>query len=257
MPRSRATPPRCSPRERGRGRPAAHRAAADAHRGRRGRRRRCAAGGGVRGRARGGRAHSAVSGAPTGTGDRRADPDRDDLGGFARAEALSRRLDTPMGVLALVFLLVVLGQVLATDPATVTGLAVAGWALWSVFVAEFVLRAVVARDTAGSGPATGGSWCSWSCRSCGSPARCAAAVRPRRERALGGRARLPLGGAAAVRADPARRRAGHHRRGATDRSRLPGPGPGGAARGVLGGGVRHARGCAGRVLPHAPGGYGR
>jgi voltage-gated potassium channel len=66
--------------------------------------------------------------------------------GRALAEGLSRRLDTPMGVLGMVFLLVVLGQVLATEPTTVRAFAIAGWALWSVFLAEFVLRAVVARD---------------------------------------------------------------------------------------------------------------
>ena len=87
-----------------------------------------------------------MSGARAGAADRGVGTDHDDLGGLARAEALSRRLDTPMGVLGIVFLLVVLGQVLATDPATVTGFAVAGWVLWSVFVAEFALRAVVARD---------------------------------------------------------------------------------------------------------------
>ena len=75
-----------------------------------------------------------------------AEPGDDDRTALVRAEWLSRRLDMPMGVLGIVFLLVVLGQVLATDPAIVTGFAVAGWVLWSVFVAEFVLRAVVARN---------------------------------------------------------------------------------------------------------------
>lgn len=70
----------------------------------------------------------------------------DDSARLARAERLSRRLDTPMGVLGVVFLLVVLGQVLATDAATVSVFSVAGWVLWSVFVGEFVLRAVVARN---------------------------------------------------------------------------------------------------------------
>lgn len=72
-------------------------------------------------------------------------PDPDNTG-LARAEWLARRLDRPMGVLGVVFLLVVLGQGLAHDVATVTTLAVVGWVLWSVFVGEFVLRAVVARD---------------------------------------------------------------------------------------------------------------
>jgi voltage-gated potassium channel len=66
-----------------------------------------------------------------------------DLGG---AEQLAARLDRPMGALGLVFLLVVLGQSLAKDSALVAVLSAAGWALWSVFVAEFALRAWVARD---------------------------------------------------------------------------------------------------------------
>lgn len=51
-----------------------------------------------------------------------------------------------MGALGLVFLLVVLGQSLAEDRRFVTALTIAGWLLWLVFVAEFVLRAYVARD---------------------------------------------------------------------------------------------------------------
>lgn len=62
------------------------------------------------------------------------------------AELLARRLDAPMAGLGLVFVLVVLGQVLAQDALTVSVLGAAGWALWSVFVAEFLLRAYVARD---------------------------------------------------------------------------------------------------------------
>jgi voltage-gated potassium channel len=76
----------------------------------------------------------------------RADDDQDAESGLARAEWLARRLDKPMGVLGVVFLLIVLGQVLAREDRTVTAFAVAGWALWTVFVAEFVLRAVVAKD---------------------------------------------------------------------------------------------------------------
>jgi voltage-gated potassium channel len=64
----------------------------------------------------------------------------------AEREGLARRLDKPMGVLGVVFLLVVLGQTLARDDRLVTALAVVGWGLWAVFVAEFVLRAVTARD---------------------------------------------------------------------------------------------------------------
>ena len=62
------------------------------------------------------------------------------------AEHLSRRLDKPMGALGLVFLLVVLGQTVARDEGVVDVLAVAGWVLWLVFVAEFALRAYIARD---------------------------------------------------------------------------------------------------------------
>ena len=60
------------------------------------------------------------------------------------AETLARRLDRPMGVLGLLFLLVVLGQVLAREEPLTTILAVVGWIFWVVFVAEFLLRAYVA-----------------------------------------------------------------------------------------------------------------
>jgi voltage-gated potassium channel len=61
-----------------------------------------------------------------------------------RAESLARRLDKPLGILGVVFLLVVLAQLLATDPALLTVLAVTSWVFWVIFVAEFVLRAHVA-----------------------------------------------------------------------------------------------------------------
>lgn len=64
--------------------------------------------------------------------------------GLSAAELLARRLDKPMGVLGLVFLFVVLGQLLATDPALVLTLSIAGWVFWAVFVAEFILRAYIA-----------------------------------------------------------------------------------------------------------------
>lgn len=51
-----------------------------------------------------------------------------------------------MGVLGLAFVLVVLGQALATDPLVVTVLAWLGWLLWLLFVAEFTLRAYLAHD---------------------------------------------------------------------------------------------------------------
>ena len=61
-------------------------------------------------------------------------------------EGLARRLDRPMGVLGLVFVLVVLGQTLARDAWLVTTLAVLGWLFWAVFVAEFAFRALRASD---------------------------------------------------------------------------------------------------------------
>lgn len=65
-------------------------------------------------------------------------------GPLRRAELLARRLDKPMGILGVIFLFVVLGQLIATEPAMVTVLAVAGWLFWTVFVAEFLLRAYIA-----------------------------------------------------------------------------------------------------------------
>lgn len=62
------------------------------------------------------------------------------------AESLAQRLDRPMSVLGLLFLLVVLGSTLATEPQITTALAVAGWLLWLVFVGEFLLRWYVAPD---------------------------------------------------------------------------------------------------------------
>lgn len=61
-------------------------------------------------------------------------------------EGLARRLDRPMGVLGLIFVLVVLGQTLARDAWLTTGLTVLGWVLWAVFVAEFAFRAHRARN---------------------------------------------------------------------------------------------------------------
>ena len=51
-----------------------------------------------------------------------------------------------MGALGLIFVLVVLGQSLAREAWLVNTLAVVGWLLWGVFVAEFVFRAVTAQD---------------------------------------------------------------------------------------------------------------
>ncbi|GER23971.1 hypothetical protein NCCP1664_24660 [Zafaria cholistanensis] len=61
------------------------------------------------------------------------------------AESLAARLDRPMGLLGVLFLLVVLGQLLVRDPGWTRAFTVAGWVFWVVFVAEFLLRAYVAR----------------------------------------------------------------------------------------------------------------
>lgn len=55
-------------------------------------------------------------------------------------ELLAARLDRPMTVLGVLFLLVVLGQNVAGSPGVQRGFAVIGWALWAVFVGEFLLR---------------------------------------------------------------------------------------------------------------------
>jgi len=64
---------------------------------------------------------------------------------LSAAETLSRNLDRPMGVLGILFLLVVLGQLLAEDTVLLSVFGWVAWILWSVFVAEFALRAYVAR----------------------------------------------------------------------------------------------------------------
>ncbi|OMQ15964.1 hypothetical protein A7K94_0205875 [Modestobacter sp. VKM Ac-2676] len=74
------------------------------------------------------------------TGDRVSDEDP------AETEGLAKRLDRPMGVLGLVFVLIVLGQSLAREPWLVTTLTVAGWVCWAVFVGEFAFRAFRAKS---------------------------------------------------------------------------------------------------------------
>ena len=64
---------------------------------------------------------------------------------LSRAELFARSLDKPMGILGILFLFVVLGQIVATEPGLVGTLTVIGWVFWLVFVAEFLLRASVAR----------------------------------------------------------------------------------------------------------------
>jgi len=75
------------------------------------------------------------------TPDERAESASNRLGA---AEALSRRLDRPMGLLGVVFLFVVLGQVVVSDDSWTLIFAVLGWVFWVVFVAEFLLRAYIA-----------------------------------------------------------------------------------------------------------------
>ncbi|MHA7282026.1 hypothetical protein [Arthrobacter sp. TMS2-4] len=67
-----------------------------------------------------------------------------DRTGLERAEAVAARLDRPMGVLGVIFLFVVLGQLLATNAGMITTFTVVGWVFWAVFVAEFLLRAYIA-----------------------------------------------------------------------------------------------------------------
>jgi len=64
---------------------------------------------------------------------------------LTRAESFAKSLDKPMGILGLLFLFVVLGQLVATQEALVSALTILGWVFWLVFVAEFLLRAYVAR----------------------------------------------------------------------------------------------------------------
>jgi voltage-gated potassium channel len=64
------------------------------------------------------------------------------------AEGLLDRLTPVMSALGVLFLLLVLGERLAQPgSALATVLTVAGWLLWLVFAAEFVLRLVVAPNT--------------------------------------------------------------------------------------------------------------
>lgn len=61
-----------------------------------------------------------------------------------RAEAVATRLDKPMGILGVIFLFVVLGQILAAGAGMVLFFTIVGWVFWAVFVAEFLLRAYIA-----------------------------------------------------------------------------------------------------------------
>lgn len=73
-----------------------------------------------------------------------AEPSETPARRVSAAEELSRRLDRPMGLLGVVFLFVILGQVLVTEESWSLLFAVLGWVFWLVFVAEFLLRAYIA-----------------------------------------------------------------------------------------------------------------
>jgi voltage-gated potassium channel len=64
------------------------------------------------------------------------------------AEEVLDRLTPVMSALAVVFLLIVLGESMATAGSGLsTALTITGWLIWIVFAAEFVARLVVAPDT--------------------------------------------------------------------------------------------------------------
>lgn len=67
---------------------------------------------------------------------RRRQPEERERG----VELLAARLDRPMSVLGVLFLLVVLGQNVAGSPGVQRAFTVAGWVLWVVFAAELLLR---------------------------------------------------------------------------------------------------------------------
>lgn len=65
------------------------------------------------------------------------------------SEELLERLDAPMGALGVLFALLVLVETLSRPTgAAATGLTIASWTLWAIFVVEFVVRALGARSTA-------------------------------------------------------------------------------------------------------------
>ena len=62
---------------------------------------------------------------------------------------LAARLDRPMSVLGVLFLFVVLGQTLASEPAVADAFAAVGTLLWALFVGEFLLRLWLAPSRTG------------------------------------------------------------------------------------------------------------
>ncbi|WBB94923.1 hypothetical protein O7543_01445 [Solwaraspora sp. WMMA2080] len=75
--------------------------------------------------------------------------ERDDTERDTMLRRLADRLDKPLGVLGVLFLLLVIGQFVTTHPPTAAVLGAASWALWVVFVAEFSLRAWLGRHHPG------------------------------------------------------------------------------------------------------------
>lgn len=66
------------------------------------------------------------------------------------AKELFDRLDGPITALGVIFALIVLADTVARPTGTVaTALNVAGWVIWAIFVAEFVLRMIIAPSTWG------------------------------------------------------------------------------------------------------------
>jgi len=64
------------------------------------------------------------------------------------AAAIAARMDAPVTALGIIFLLVVLADGLATGGgALAVALDVVAWSIWAVFLAEFLLRWVVAPDS--------------------------------------------------------------------------------------------------------------
>lgn len=74
--------------------------------------------------------------------------DRSEVERETWADELLDRLTPLMSALSVLFVLVVVGEYLATSGTTLSlGLTVTGWLIWLIFVAEFIARLVVAPKT--------------------------------------------------------------------------------------------------------------
>lgn len=79
----------------------------------------------------------------------RIPPAEDERAREARVQELEERFSPIASTLGVVFVLVVIGEALATPASTLRdALLIAGWAIWAVFALEFALRGVVAPRTA-------------------------------------------------------------------------------------------------------------